>query len=38
VELVYAEAQKTKSDALKRERQIKRMTRAQKLRLINRSH
>jgi len=34
VKLVYAETQPTRSDALKRERAIKRMARAQKLALI----
>ncbi len=34
VKLVYAETRPTRSDAMKRERQIKRMARAQKLALI----
>lgn len=34
VKLVYAENQPTRSDALKRERQIKRMARAKKLALV----
>lgn len=35
VKLVYAESHQTKSDALKRERQIKKLTRQEKLTLIS---